>query len=90
MNNDIDVSKCKHYHRYYVIDDCKLEHYCDDSYLACGEGDECCYRQLQWKIHECEKNKKYHSALNSIKKMLNNGLCIELEDFKEITKDLDL
>jgi hypothetical protein len=58
MNNDIDVSKCKHYHHYYVIDDCKLEHYCDDSYLACGESDECCYRQLQWKIHECEAHQK--------------------------------
>jgi hypothetical protein len=73
MNNDIDVSKCKHYHHYYVIDDCKLEHYCDESFLTCGEGEECCYRQLQRKTQECEKRKKCLNEIKNICKFLTNS-----------------
>jgi hypothetical protein len=84
--NDIDVSKCKHYHRYYVIDDCKLEHYCDDSYLACGECDECYYRQLQWKIHECEAHQK---AIKTLQEYINAEWKRNCKKEDELIKIID-
>jgi hypothetical protein len=41
-------------------------------------------------LDEQEKRRKYQTVFTSIQKMLNNGLCIELDDFKKITKGLDL
>jgi hypothetical protein len=83
--NDVDVSGCQ----YYGIEKAEVGNWCSNCQNGriCEHQAGCYFKCWQREMKECAL---YKQALKHIHSKIKNGLCIELEDFKEITKGLDL